>query len=189
MNALIINGHINWPQVSEGKLNQRIFEETVSSFQGKGYEVATTKVDAAYDVEEETQKWIAADYILLHFPINWFGYPAKTKEYIDQVWMNGYGRIYAGDGRNNGGNYGTGGLLKAKGMIVNTWNAPKELFDNPRQLLKGKTMEDFILHVTVGLQFVGIEIQPSFAFYDIFKGAESLQDQFKLYHQHLSQNS
>jgi modulator of drug activity B len=55
--------------------------------------------------------------------------PAKTKEYIDTVLMSGYGKIYAGDGRNNGGKYGTGGLLKSRGMIVNIWNAPEETLE------------------------------------------------------------
>jgi modulator of drug activity B len=187
MNALIINGHIRWPEVSEGKLNQRIFEETTHLFQSKGYDIVSTNVDSGYDIEEETLKWVNADYVLFHFPINWFGYPGKTKEYIDQVLMNGYGRIYAGDGRNNGGNYGTGGLLKAKGMIVNTWNAPKEVFDNPGQLLKGKSMEDFILPFTVNLAFLGIAAQPSFAFYDVFRSSEFIEDHFKSYAEHLLQ--
>lgn len=42
-----------------------------------------------------------------------------------------------GDGRNNGGKYGTGGLLKSKGMIVNTGNALKkhsEMKDNYLQI-------------------------------------------------------
>jgi len=187
MNALIINGHICWPQISEGKLNQRIFEESINVYQSKGYDIFTTQIDSGYEIEEETEKWRNADYILLHFPINWFGYPGKTKEYIDQVLMNGYGRIYAGDGRNNGGNYGTGGLLKAKGMIVNTWNAPKEVFDNPEQLLKGKSMEEFILPFTVNFAFLGIEVQPSFAFYDVFRNGEFIEGEFISYNQHLWQ--
>jgi modulator of drug activity B len=67
-----------------------------------------------------------------------------------------YGKIYAGDGRNNGGNYGTGGLLKSKGIIVNTWNAPEETFGNEGQLLENHSMEEFTRPFTATLQFVGV---------------------------------
>jgi modulator of drug activity B len=120
MKALIVNGHIRLERIAEGKLNSTIFQESKTIFQKNGYTVSETIIDQGYNIAEEIEKWVNADFILLHFPINWFGMPAKTKDYIDKVLMSGYGKIYAGDGRASGGYYGTGGLLKSKGMIVNT---------------------------------------------------------------------
>lgn len=186
MKALVINGHITFPQISEGKLNRTIFEEGKKTLQEKGYEILETTIEEGYEIPQEVEKWTTADFILFNFPINWFGMPAKTKAYIDTVLMSGYGKIYAGDGRNNGGNYGTGGLLNSKAMIVNTWNAPEETFGNAGQLLEGFTMEDFVKPFTATLQFIGLKPQPTFAFYDVFKNPK-IESDLKNYRDHLNQ--
>ena len=184
MKALVINGHIKFPQISEGKLNKTIFEESIKAFSEKGYEILETTIDNGYGIANEVEKWVNADFILLHFPINWFGMPAKTKTYIDTVLMSGYGKIYAGDGRNNDGKYGTGGLLKSKGMIVNTWNAPKETFGNEGQLFANISMETFAKPFNAALEFIGIQAQPTFAFYDVFKDPK-IEEELKTYKEHL----
>ena len=184
MKALVINGHIKWEQIAEGKLNKTIFEESIKTLKEKGYEIAETIIDAGYEIPEEIEKWVNADFILFNFPINWFGMPAKTKAYIDTVLMSGYGKIYVGDGRNNGGNYGTGGLLKSKGMIVNTWNAPAETFGGNGQLFSDISMEEFAKPFSGMLQFIGVSAQPTFAFYDVFKNP-NIEEDLKNYREHL----
>ncbi len=67
MKALVINGHVRWPQIAEGKLNQTIFEESIAAFREKGYEILETTIDKGYDVPQEVEKWINADFILFHF--------------------------------------------------------------------------------------------------------------------------
>jgi modulator of drug activity B len=104
--------------------------------------------------------------ILFHFPINWFGSLLRLKDYIDKVLMSGYGKIYAGDGRNKGGNYGTGGLLQ-QGMVVKHANAKAS--NQQGQLLENFSMEEFTRPFTATLEFVGVETLPTFAFYDVFK--------------------
>lgn len=84
MNALVING----------KLNQTIFEESTKTLSNKDYDFAKTVIENGYDIRQEIQKWLNADFILLHFPINWFGMPFKTKAYLNTVLMSGYGKIY-----------------------------------------------------------------------------------------------
>jgi len=185
MKAFIINGHIKWPQIAEGTLNNTIFEKTKELFLAKGYEIAETIVDQGYEIPQEIEKWVNADRILFHFPINWFGMPAKTKDYIDKVLMSGYGKIYVGDGRNKGGNYGTGGLLQSKGMVVNTWNAPQETFKQQGQLLENFSMEEFTRPFTATLEFVGIQTLPTFAFYDVFKNP-NIENELANYQTHLS---
>ena len=184
MKALVINGHSRWPQIAEGRLNKTIFDETIKIFSEKGYEILQTTMDDGYEIPQEIEKWVDADFVLLHFPIFWFGMPSKTKAYIDTVLMSGYGKIYAGDGRNNGGDYGTGGLLKSKGMIVNTWNAPKETFNNEGQLLAGVSMETYVKPFSSILKFIGVQPQPTFAFYDIFKNP-NIEADLENYKQHL----
>lgn len=187
MKALIINGHIRWPQIAEGALNRTIFDKTKQLLQAKGYEIDQTVIDAGYEIPTEIKKWVSADIIVFHFPINWFSMPAKTKEYVDKVLMSGYGKIYAGDGRNKGGNYGTGGLLQSKGMIVNTWNAPQETFNNSGQLLQEYTMEEFTRPFTATLEFVGMKSLPTFAFYDVFKNPD-IEKELLMYEEHLDKH-
>jgi modulator of drug activity B len=88
MKALIINGHIKWPQIAEGNLNGTIFEKSKQAFNKKGYEILETVIDNGYEIPNEIEKWVNADVILFHFPINWFGMPAKTKHYIDKLRKN-----------------------------------------------------------------------------------------------------
>lgn len=188
MKALVINGHIHWPQIAEGRLNKTIFDESIKTFTERGYGILETVVGDGYEIPQEIEKWATADFILFHFPINWFGMPARTKAYVDTVLMSGYGKIYAGDGRNNGGIYGSGGLLKSKGMIVNTWNAPQETFGNDGQLLSDVSMEDFVKPFNATLRFVGVQPQPAFAFYDVFKNPDIERDLEK-YRGHLNRYS
>lgn len=67
MNALVINGHTRWPFISEGKLNQIIFEESTKTLSNKGYDFAKTVIENGYDIGQEIQKWLNADFILLHY--------------------------------------------------------------------------------------------------------------------------
>lgn len=97
MKALIINGHIKWPQIAEGNLNKTIFEKSKQAFNEKGYETLETVIDNSYEIPKEIEKWVNADVILFHFPINWFGMPAKTKDYIGKVLMSGYGKILSSE--------------------------------------------------------------------------------------------
>ena len=53
MKALVINGHIKFPQISEGKLNKTIFEESIKAFSEKGYEILETTIDNGYDIANE----------------------------------------------------------------------------------------------------------------------------------------
>ena len=185
MKALIINGHIQWENISEGSLNHRIFEETMAFFNEKEIEIVTTTIDKGYQLDKEVEKWVEADYIVFHFPINWFSYPAKTKEYIDSVFMAGYDRLCNGDGRKTGADYGSGGLLSAKGMIVNTWNAPKDVFENNEKFFKGMSMEEVTMHFTANFEFVGISPLPTFAFYDVFSPTINYEGLFQKYKEHL----
>ncbi|MCG4934242.1 NAD(P)H-dependent oxidoreductase, partial [Dorea formicigenerans] len=59
------------------------------------YDAARTGAFAA-DVRTEIDHLLAADLVILQFPLYWFSVPAIMKGWIDRVFANG---IIYGDGR------------------------------------------------------------------------------------------
>ncbi|GGG64297.1 hypothetical protein [Epilithonimonas arachidiradicis] len=53
MKALIINGHIKWPQIAEGNLNRIIFEKSKDVFNQNRYEILETVIDNGYEIPQE----------------------------------------------------------------------------------------------------------------------------------------
>jgi modulator of drug activity B len=176
MKTLIINTHLNYPGWSEGKLNLTFMDAAKVFFTERGHEVAETFVERGYKPDEEVQKHMAADLVILQTPVNWFGAPWIYKKYVDEVFNAGLTSkvLLEGDGRTRkdpGKQYGTGGKMQGrKFMISATWNAPKETFDNPNSVLYGgKGTADLFLPITSNYKFCGYDILPSFGVFDIFK--------------------
>src|SRR6478736_6908759 len=143
MKILIINTHLTYPGWSEGKLNLTFMDAAKAFFVGHGHQVIETFVERGYTPDEEVQKHVSADLVLLQTPVNWFGAPWIYKKYVDEVFNAGLAQkvLLDGDGRTRqdpSRQYGTGGkMLGRKFMISATWNAPKETFDNPGSVLYG----------------------------------------------------
>ena len=87
----------------------------------------TSASDSDWDVQEEIDKFVWADDIIFQFPVYWFCVHWGMKKYIDEVYMIGRGRIFAGDGRTRSDaakQCGSGGLLAPRRyMLSTTWNA------------------------------------------------------------------
>ena len=176
MKILIINAHLTYPGWSEGKLNQTFMEVAKSFFDERGDEVDITAVEQGYDPEEEVQKHLLADLVILQTPVNWFSAPWIYKKYVDEVFNAGLAskELLENDGRTRSDpsrQYGSGGKMKGrKFMISATWNAPKEAFNNPDGVLfGGKGRDDLFLHITSNYRFSGYDIIPDFGVFDIFK--------------------
>lgn len=194
MNVLIINAHLAYPGWSEGRLNLTFMDEAKGCFIAHGHQVAETWVERGYDPEEEVDKHVWADLVILQTPVNWFSAPWIHKKYADEVFNLGLTNkaLLEGDGRTRqdpGRQYGTGGLMKGrKFMISATWNAPREAFDNPHGVLYGgKGTADLFLHITSNYKFMGFDILPDFGVFDIFKTPDlprALED----YRRHLEQH-
>lgn len=195
MKVLLINAHLTYPNWTEGTLNQAFVQEAKEFFNSKNVEVLETYIEKGYNVEEEVQKHLDADVVILQTPINWFGAPWIYKKYIDEVFNVGLGTksFLTGDGRsaetpNN--QYGTGGKMKGKKFMISaTWNAPAEAFGNPEQvLLQGKTLEDIYLHITTVYRFCGVEdILESYNCFNIFRrDREDIAQDIKAYPLHLA---
>jgi putative NADPH-quinone reductase len=107
-----------------------------------GLDVKTTFIDEGYDVAEEVAKFLWADVIIYQMPGWWMGAPWTVKKYIDEVFTEGHGSLYASDGRTRSDasqKYGSGGLIQGKQYMLSlTWNAPQQAFDDPTISLKPK---------------------------------------------------
>jgi modulator of drug activity B len=176
MKILIINTHLTYPGWSEGKLNQTFMDAAKAFFVERGHPVAETHVERGYKPEEEVDKHMAADVVILQMPVNWFGAPWIYKKYADEVFNVGLATkvLLEGDGRTRkdpSRQYGTGGKMQGKKFMISaTWNAPGETYDNPNSVLfGGKGTADLFLHITSNYKFCGCDILPDFGVFDIFK--------------------
>lgn len=74
------------------------------------------------DVVEEQRKVLAADLVILQFPLWWFGMPAIMKGWIDRVWAQGL--AYGRNGQGNRFRYGEGGFEGRRAMVSVTTGGP-----------------------------------------------------------------
>lgn len=190
--ALLINTHLTYPNWTEGKLNNSFFEVANQFFKSKNYEVLETKIEEGYNPEEEVEKHLQADIVILQTPVNWFGAPWIYKKYIDEVYNSGLHsqKFLSGDGRTRedlNKQYGSGGKMQNKKfMICATWNAPAEAFGNPDQkLMQGKTTADLFLNISSNYRFCGFDIVQDYNCFDIFK-SENIAIDLENYPAHLS---
>jgi len=190
--VLLINAHLTYPDWSEGKLNKSFYQEAKMFFESRNYKVLETNVAEGYSPEEEVEKHIEADIVILQTPVNWFGAPWIYKKYVDEVFNSGLHsqKFLSGDGRTRevvAKQYGSGGKMQGKKfMICATFNAPAESFNNPTQLLmQGKSTADLFLNVTSNYRFCGYDILPGYNAFDIFKN-DNIAKELENYPQHLA---
>lgn len=177
--VLLINTHLTYPNWSEGLLNDAFHQKAKGFFLEKGYEILETKVENGYNADEEVEKHLQADIIILQTPINWFGAPWIYKKYVDEVFNSGLhsAKFLSGDGRTREDatrQYGTGGKMQGKKfMVSSTWNAPKASFDDPKQMLfEGRSTADVLIQITSNYRFCGVEIVADYNCFDIFKDGD-----------------
>jgi modulator of drug activity B len=191
MKIFIINAHLNYPGWSEGKLNLAFMDTAKATFAERGHQITETFIERGYAPDEEVQKHLEADLVILQTPVNWFGAPWIYKKYVDEVFNAGLANktMLEGDGRTRqdpSRQYGTGGKMQnRKFMVSATWNAPKETFDNPDSVLYGgKGVADLFLPITSNYKFCGYDILPAFGVFDIYKNP-GISQAFEGYRQHL----
>lgn len=148
-------------------------------FVERGHEVIETFVERGYTPQEELEKHVAADLVILQTPVNWFSAPWIYKKYVDEVFNAGLATkvMLEGDGRTRADasrQYGSGGKMQGKRFMISaTWNAPLAAFDNPNgELFGGKSTADLFLHITSNYKFVGYDVLPDFSVFDIYKSLD-----------------
>lgn len=179
-NVLIINGHQYYDVVAKGELTQNIIGKADEFLTKNGFEVKHTHIEKGYDVEEESEKLVWADYVILQYPVYWMGTPWITKKYFDEVLTQG--KHYASDGRSRedaSKTYGSGGLLKGKYMLSLTYNCPTSEFENPKGFFDGLSLDEANIASHKIFQFCGLKPMQSYSVHDIFKGDMNLEEELK----------
>lgn len=107
----------------------------------------------APDIASELQRLLAADLLLLMFPLWWFGLPAILKGWIDRVFVSGavYGRSAV---------FEQGRLRGKRALVAVSTGAPSQAFGP--QALNGD-MADILMPLHRGvLGFTGMTVLPPF---------------------------
>ena len=181
--VLLINTHLTYPGWSEGKLNASFYQVAKEFFISKKINVLETKVEDGYGVEEEIEKHLQADIVILQTPVNWENTPWIYKKYIDEVFNAALKskKFLSGDGRSESEGskqYGMGGKMKDKKfMICATWNAPKESFnDSTQYFFTGKSADEALFNVAANYLFIGFDIVPGYYCYDVYHNKRIKED-------------
>jgi NAD(P)H dehydrogenase (quinone) len=124
-----------------------------------GHSYATGR--QAADIEQEQQKLLAADAVILQFPLWWFGMPAILKGWIDRVYA--YGLAYGFKDAGNRYRYGEGGLKGRRALLSVTVGGPA--VDYAPRGVNGP-LEHLLFPITHGtLFFPGMDVLPTHAVY------------------------
>jgi NAD(P)H dehydrogenase (quinone) len=114
------------------------------------------------DVKDEQRKLLAADAVILHFPLWWFSMPAIMKGWVDRVWA--YGLAYGYRGAGNTYRYGDGGLAGKRALLAVSVGGPAIDY-SPRGI--NGPLDQLLFPITHGtLFFPGMAVLPTFAVYD-----------------------
>ncbi len=188
-NVLIINGHQYYDVVARGELTQHYIDKANDFFINNGFEVKNTHIEKGYDIKEESDKLVWADYILLQYPVYWMGTPWITKKYFDEVLTQGV--HYANDGRSRDDaskTYGMGGLLDGKYMLSVTYNCPSSEFDNKNGFFDGLSLDEAHIATHKIFQFCGMKPLKTYSVHDIFKGDLNLDAELQKFEDTLKNN-
>ena len=174
-NILIINGAKQFAH-SNGELNDTLTELAHDVLVENGHHIKITRTDKDYDIAEEIQKYVWADVIIYQMPGWWMGSPWTVKKYIDDIFTEGHGVLYASDGRSRSDTskkYGSGGLIHDKKYMLSlTWNAPKDAFTDPYQFFNGVGVDGVYLPFHKANQFLGMQGLPTFIVNDVIKAPD-----------------
>lgn len=187
--VLIINGHQYYDVVARGELTQHYIDKANEFFLNNGFDVKNTHIDKGYDIKEESDKLVWADYILLQYPVYWMGTPWITKKYFDEVLTQGV--HYASDGRSRedaSKTYGMGGLLDGKYMLSVTYNCPSSEFDNKNGFFDGLSLDEAHIATHKIFQFCGMKPLKTYSVHDIFKGDLNLDAELEKFESVLKEN-
>ncbi|MGH8435398.1 MAG: NAD(P)H-dependent oxidoreductase [Pseudomonas sp.] len=186
--VLLLNGGKKFAH-SDGRYNSTLHDAAASFFDRAGFDLQVTQIDEGYDIAEEVAKYQWADVIIYQMPGWWMGAPWIVKKYIDEVFTEGHGSLYANDGRTRSDasqKYGSGGLLQGKKyMISATWNAPQQAFDDPSDFFVGKGVDAVYFPFHKANEFLGMNGLPTFLSVDVMK-APAIESDIARYERHLA---
>jgi NAD(P)H dehydrogenase (quinone) len=113
------------------------------------------------DIASEQRKLLAADAVILQFPLWWFGMPAILKGWVDRVFA--YGLAYGFKGAGNRYRYGDGAFKGKRALLSVTVGGPEK--DYSARGINGP-LEQLLFPITHGtLFFPGMDVLPTYAVY------------------------
>lgn len=188
-NILLINGAKTFAH-SNGQLNDTLTELAQEVLSDLGHQVQVTRAESEYDAKAEVEKFLWADTVIYQMPGWWMGAPWTVKKYIDDVFTEGHGSLYANDGRSRADaskKYGSGGLIHDKNYMLSlTWNAPMDAFNDAEQFFHGVGVDGVYLPFHKANQFLGMQTLPTFIVNDVIK-APDVEAYMAQYRDHLTQ--
>ncbi len=188
-NILIVNAGKVFAH-SKGELNTSLASLADSHLRAAGHNVRVTHVDRGYDIETEIQSYLWADTVIYQMPGWWMDVPWILKKYVDEIFTDGHGRLYASDGRSRSDDskkYGSGGLIQGTHYMLSvTWNAPVEAFEDKEQFFHGVGVDGVYLPFHKANQFLGMDALPTFMCNDVIK-QPNIEGDFARYRTHLDQ--
>lgn len=188
-NILLVNGAKTFAH-SNGQLNDSLTQLAQEVLSGLGHQVQVTRADSEYEAKAEVEKFLWADTVIYQMPGWWMGVPWTVKKYIDDVFTEGHGSLYANDGRSRSDaskKYGSGGLIHDKNYMLSlTWNAPMEAFTDSDQFFHGVGVDGVYLPFHKANQFLGMQALPTFMVNDVIKAPE-VEAYMAQYRKHLMQ--
>ena len=188
-NILIINGAKQFAH-SNGTLNDTLAELAENVLAELGHNIRITRAESPDTPQVEVQKILWADTVIYQMPGWWMGAPWTVKKYIDDIFTEGHGTLYASDGRSlsdTAKKYGSGGLIHDKKYMLSlTWNAPIDAFTEADQFFEGVGVDGVYLHFHKANQFLGMQSLPTFIVNDVIKAPE-VEAYMAQYREHLTQ--
>ncbi|MEX5444048.1 NAD(P)H-dependent oxidoreductase [Acinetobacter schindleri] len=188
-NILLVNGAKTFAH-SNGELNDTLTELAQEVLSDLGHQVQVTRADSEYNAQAEVEKYLWADTVIYQMPGWWMGAPWTVKKYIDDVFTEGHGSVYANDGRSRSDSskkYGSGGLIHGKNYMLSlTWNAPMDAFNDSEQFFHGVGVDGVYLPFHKANQFLGMQALPTFIVNDVIKAPE-VEAYIAQYRDHLTQ--
>lgn len=173
-NVMILNGATPYMH-AKGELGASLCDIASSTLKELGFNVDRTDIAKGYDIEKEVQKLVNADIWIWQIPGWWMGEPWTVKKYIDEVFTQSKGALYANDGRTRSDDskkYGSGGLSEAKRYMFSwTWNLPKTAFDKG-EFFDGRDIDEVCLHLHKIFEFLGMQKLPTFMCNDVIKNPD-----------------
>lgn len=191
-NILIINAHQKYEGFAEGNLTKDYVHKAKEFFTDNGFNVKITVVEDGYNVDEEIEKLLWADAILLQCPVYWMSVPWITKKYFDEVFTPSQGQLYVNDGRSRDDlskKYGSGGLMRNTNYMLSlTYNCPESEFSNKDGFFEGLSLDEANFAVHKIFQFCGAKPLETYSVHDVYKGDMNLEDELSKFQDTLKRN-
>ena len=121
-NILIVSGHTD---LNNSVANKKILQELSKRLPNAEIDyLSELYSDYKIDVEQEQNKLLKSDIIVLQYPVFWYSMPSLLEKWMEETFKHGFSHGSTGD------------KLKGKKVIISlTTGAPEEVYENIDEFL------------------------------------------------------